>query len=215
MFTGIILGTGALLKKVNRGKGFVFTLQADFDIEDPSEGESIAVNGICLTAFNFRGRTFTVDVSPESISRSTLGTLQIGHKVNLERALRLTDRLGGHIVSGHVDCIARVNDITKVGDFTLFTFTLAEKLGQYIIEKGSVSIDGISLTVNSCKDATFSVSIIPHTLQTTSLALLRVGSAVNIEVDVIGKYVEKMLSARVEEKSSGVTAQFLAENGFL
>lgn len=217
MFTGIIEGTGRLQERRSGGGGLVFRIEADFDLPDPAEGESIAVNGICLTAYNIEGRRFSVDVSPESVSRSTLGHLNIGGIVNMERALKLSDRLGGHIVSGHVDCVARVDDKKDVGDFTIFTFTLTEKLGRYIIEKGSITVDGISLTVNECQDDKFSVSIIPHTLKNTTLVSLKKGGLVNIEVDVIGKYIEKLLMAKPDDKQakgSGLNPGFLAEHGF-
>jgi len=217
MFTGIIEGPGKLLERRSSGTGLVFRLEAGFDLTDPVEGESIAVNGICLTAYDIAGRRFTVDVSPESVSRSTLGQLKTGGSVNMERALKLSDRLGGHIVSGHVDCVARVTDIKNVGNFTIYSFGLAEKLGRYIIEKGSVTIDGISLTVNECEGEHFTVSVIPHTMQMTTLGRLKKGSQVNIEVDIIGKYVEKMLLAQPEErevKGSGINPGFLAEHGF-
>ncbi|MBM9605460.1 riboflavin synthase [Desulfopila inferna] len=217
MFTGIIEGTGRLLEKRSRGGGLVFRLQADFDLADPQEGESIAVNGSCLTAYDIEQRRFSVDISPESISRTTLGRLSVGRIVNMERALRLTDRLGGHIVSGHIDCTAEVVDVKKAGEFTLFTFALAERLSRYIIEKGSVAIDGISLTVNDCEQQRFSVSIIPHTLQITTLGQLKKGSVVNIEVDIIGKYVEKLMAAKSKGKEAAATdigPGFLADHGF-
>ena len=219
MFTGIVAGIGKLLAKRNGGGGMAFDLEAGFALKDPEEGESIAVNGVCLTAYNIEGRKFTVDVSPESLSRTTLGAISVGGRVNMERALRLSDRLGGHIVSGHVDCVATVRDKNPKGDFTLFSFGFPEALSRYVIEKGSITINGVSLTVNSCSSDTFEVSIIPHTLQVTTLGLLTRGSKVNIEVDIIGKYVEKMLSPRGPGSEEGPPAQginpaFLAENGF-
>lgn len=218
MFTGIIQGTGKLLERKSGASGLVFRLEAGFDLTDPEEGESIAVNGICLTAYDIEERRFSVDVSPESVSRSTLGDLRVGSVVNMERALRLSDRLGGHIVSGHVDCTARVDDIKDIGDFTIWTFTLAKDLGRYVIEKGSITIDGISLTVNEIAGNTFKVSIIPHTAQVTTLGHLKRGGRVNIEVDIIGKYVEKLLLANPQErkvKGSDLHPGFLAEHGFL
>ncbi|HID71038.1 MAG TPA: riboflavin synthase [Desulfobacterales bacterium] len=220
MFTGIIEGTGKLLSKRNTGGGMAFDLEAGFDLVNPEEGESIAVNGVCLTAYNIDGRKFTVDVSPESLSRTTLGKIAVGGSLNMERALQLSDRLGGHIVSGHVDCVASVLDRQPKGDFTLFSFGFPKEFGRYVIEKGSVTIDGVSLTVNSCGADTFEVSIIPHTLQITTLGMLKRGSKVNIEVDIIGKYVEKMLLPKdpgggktVIDKT--INEAFLAENGFV
>ncbi|MFZ5775859.1 MAG: riboflavin synthase [Thermodesulfobacteriota bacterium] len=216
MFTGIILGTGKILEKRPSGGGMVFTIGADFDLPDPEEGESIATNGVCLTAKDIRGRRFSVDVSPESLSRTNLGELAAGSVVNLERALRLADRLGGHMVSGHVDAVSRVLSRKPLGDFTLFSFEVPKGLGRYIIEKGSIAIDGISLTVNSVDERAFSVSIIPHTLAITTLGRLATGDRVNIEVDLIGKYVEKLLLSK-EEGAGGskINPAFLAEHGFL
>lgn len=218
MFTGIIAGVGKVTGKKSVGGGLAFTLEAGFDISDPEEGESIAVNGVCLTAYNIRGKHFTADVSPETLSRTKLGLIGPGDSVNLERALRLSDRLGGHMVSGHVDCMGVVSGIREVGDYTIFDFSLPAEHGRYIIEKGSITIDGISLTVNSCGKTTFAVSIIPHTLKMTTLGLLRVGSKVNVEVDIIGKYVEKLLAPKeVSEGSVEDTLNpgFLAQHGFI
>ncbi|CAK8713765.1 Riboflavin synthase [Candidatus Electronema halotolerans] len=217
MFTGIIQGLGEVLEKRPAGGGMIFCLEADFDLTEPQEGESIAVNGTCLTARNIQGRRFLADVSPESLSRTNLGGLTVGSKVNLERALRLADRLGGHIVSGHVDALARVEERKAAGDFTLFTFALEPELAKYVIEKGSITIDGVSLTVNACTGSRFSVSIIPHTLAVTTLGGLKPGGKVNIEVDIIGKYVEKLLAAKAPEAgmASRINPAFLAEHGFL
>ncbi len=218
MFTGLILGKGIVLEKRSSGSGMIFTLESDFDLTGPEEGESIAVNGVCLTAKNIGSRKFTVDVSPESLSRTNLGKLSVGSKVNLERALRLSDRLGGHMVSGHVDAVSTVLEKRPVQNFVQFTFRIPAGLGKYIIEKGSIAIDGTSLTVNNCDDKTFSIVVIPHTLEVTLLGTLREGDSVNIEVDLIGKYVEKMLQAEPdnsEKLPGGINPEFLAKHGFM
>lgn len=217
MFTGLIEGIGRVIEKRPAGGGMVFGIEAGFALTDPEEGESIAVNGACLTARDIVGNRFLVDVSPESLSRTGLGRLEVGSKVNLERALRLSDRLGGHLVSGHVDALGTVEERRAAGDFTLFTFSLDASLSRYVIEKGSVTINGVSLTVNSCTGNRFSVSIIPHTLAVTILGELKAGDRVNIEVDIIGKYVEKLLSVQsvASESESRINPAFLAEHGFL
>ena len=217
MFTGIIQGLGTVFEKRPAGGGMIFGLEAGFHLTDPEEGESIAVNGACLTARNNSGNRFYVDVSPESLTRTGLGRLQTGSRVNLERALRLSDRLGGHLVSGHVDTQGRVEQRRAAGDFTLFTFSLDSALTKYIPEKGSITINGVSLTVNSCERDRFSVSIIPHTLAVTTLGQLKQGDLVNLEVDMIGKYVEKLLSAQGEPGAgpSRINPAFLAQHGFL
>ncbi|MFO7607258.1 MAG: riboflavin synthase [Desulfurivibrionaceae bacterium] len=218
MFTGIIQGRGVILEKRPAGGGLVFGIEADFDLADPAEGESIAINGVCLTAREISGRRFLADVSPESLKRTNLGRISVGGTVNLERALKLSDRLGGHLVSGHVDGVAEIVSRDPRGDFVVFTFGVPEGLGRYIIEKGSITIDGISLTVNRVDDRSFSVSIIPHTLEITTLGKLAQGDQVNLEVDLIGKYVEKLLSVKPaggEAASSQINPAFLAEHGFI
>lgn len=219
MFTGIIGGTGRLLGKRTIGGGVAFDLESGFALDDPQEGESIAISGVCLTAYNISGRRFSADVSPETLSRTRLGELSSGDHVNMERALRLSDRLGGHLVSGHVDCVAVVSSRKPLGVYTIFTFSLPKEQSRYIVEKGSIAIDGISLTVNSCSSGQFSVSIIPHTIKMTTLCSLKVGQSVNIEVDIIGKYVEKLLGPQIQPSAvdgggHGIDAAFLAEHGF-
>jgi riboflavin synthase len=220
MFTGIIAGKGKLIGRRKVGGGQVFDLEAGFDIDDPQEGESIACSGVCLTAYNISGRRFSADVSPETLARTKLGQVPVGGYVNMERALRLSDRLGGHIVSGHVDCQATVARREELGDYTIFEFSLPEDQSKYVIEKGSITIDGISLTVNNCSAGTFDVSIIPHTLKITTLGELKPGGKVNIEVDVIGKYVESLFpggrnGSADPDKPDRITPGFLAEHGFL
>jgi riboflavin synthase len=218
MFTGIIQGLGTIDRIAKRNKGFEFFIKPDFTLNDPEIGESIAVNGVCLTATTISTDFFSVDVSPESLSRSTLQYLKRGDRVNLERALRLSDRLGGHIVSGHVDCMGKVERIRTEGDFIIYTFSVPHRYDRYLVEKGSVAIDGISLTVNSCGTGTFSVSIIPHTAASTTLQFRKQGDWCNMEFDIIGKYVEKLLSGgsrhQIEDKSS-LDKNFLASHGFI
>lgn len=218
MFTGIIQGKGKILEKRATGGGMVFAVEAGFDLTDPEEGESIAINGVCLTAKKIAGRRFSVDVSPESLSRTNLGGIAPGRMVNLERALRLSDRLGGHLVSGHIDAVGSVLGRKAEGDFVLFSFSVPAGLAKYIIEKGSIAVDGISLTVNRCDEESFAVAIIPHTLEVTTLGERKKGDLVNLEVDLIGKYVEKLLSVKSSDDSesqAGINQAFLVEKGFL
>jgi len=215
MFTGIVQGKGKIVDKRNVGGGMVFVVEADFDLTDPEEGESIAHNGVCLTARDISGRRYSVDVSPETLDRTNLGVLAPGRLVNLERALRLSDRLGGHLVSGHVDATARIMERKPLGDFVLFTFEVPTGLGRYIIEKGSITVDGISLTVAAVKRGGFRIWIIPHTFEVTNLRERKIGDPVNLEGDIIGKYVEKFVRAMQRNTSDGVDTDFLAKHGFI
>lgn len=218
MFTGIVQGLGEIKQISNIKNGLRFLISPLFELKDPELGESIAVNGVCLTVTTIEDGNFSVDVSPETLKRSTLGKFTVGEKVNLERALRLSDRLGGHIVSGHVDTVAKISSRKQKGDFTFFNFLLDPRFDKYIIEKGSIAIDGISLTVNECSPGSFSVAIIPHTIKLTTLAFRNPGDQVNIELDVLGKYIEKLLLAHKNEFSgqeSKIDLEFLAKHGFM
>lgn len=221
MFTGIIegLGTVSALRPVGEGKRLAIT--ADFTLENTRIGDSIAVNGACLTAVTIRGSRFEVDVSPETLTRTVFGRVKTGERVNLERALRLSDRLDGHLVSGHIDGIGTIAGRTRVGNAEIISFDVPESLSRYMIEKGSVAVDGISLTINTCSPGRFEVSIIPHTRGLTTVGLKSVGDPVNIETDMIGKYVERFVplqKGRTPEKSrpdSTITMELLAKNGFV
>jgi len=217
MFTGIILGLGTLKAVRQSGQGLVLTIHPDFSIKDPQGGESITVNGVCLTAATISQDVFSVEVSPETLSRTTLPRLRVGSRVNLERALRPSDRLGGHLVSGHVDGTGEVIEKENLSQFTLFTIAISEILDRYIIEKGSIAVDGISLTVNSCSKGRFSVAIIPHTAKLTTMGFRNKGDKINIEVDLIGKYIEKLLLAGhiKSEKQTSIDTEFLAQHGFM
>ena len=215
MFTGIIeeIGTIRGIKRGNRS--VVLEVQAKKVLEDLHVGDSIATNGVCLTVISFANGSFCADVMPETMSRSNLGELHVGDRVNLERALTLNGRLGGHIVSGHVDGLGKIVGREKDENAIWIMISAPAELLRYIVDKGSITIDGISLTVASVSETDFSVSVIPHTASATILGEKRPGDPVNLETDVIGKYVEKFLCASKEAPTSrGVTLEFLAQNGF-
>jgi len=216
MFTGLIEDLGTVRELRQGSAGARLTVTTAIPMDELERGESIAVNGICLTVTTFGGGSFTADVSPETLGRSTLGALFPGRRVNLERALRLGDRLGGHWVSGHVDAVGTLEQARPDGNAWRLVFRLPAEVNRYVVEKGSVAIDGISLTVNSVGDETFSVAIIPHTLALTTLKEAKVGARVNIETDILGKYVERLLgrSPRGESRAH-VDLEFLAKHGFL
>ncbi|HEY3166805.1 MAG TPA: riboflavin synthase [Candidatus Binatia bacterium] len=198
MFTGLIEDVGKIdALRFNRGSA-VLTVKTALPLRSMPLGASVAVNGACLTVVKKSKGTFTVDVSPETLQRTSLETLGVGSLVNLERPMRLQDRLGGHLVTGHVDGTGTVLAITKQGEFTVFTFQVPVRFGRFLISKGSVAVDGISLTVNDCGQDRFSAAIIPFTLQHTNLRARRVGDKVNIETDLIGKYVDSFLEKRRE-----------------
>ena len=193
MFTGLIEDVGTIESLRFNKKSAVLNVKTRLSLRSMELGASIAINGACLTLVKKAKSSFTVDVSPETLKRTSLAILGAGSLVNLERPLRLQDRLGGHWVTGHVDGVGRVESIATRGEFTFFTFGVAPQLGTLLVSKGSVAVDGISLTVNQCGRRRFSVAIIPFTLQHTNLRVRRVGDKVNLEADLIGKYVQKFL----------------------
>ncbi|HOV87986.1 MAG TPA: riboflavin synthase [Syntrophobacteraceae bacterium] len=220
MFTGLIEGTGLLLRMDRRGADAQMVLRASFPMERLALGESISVDGACLTVASFQGDVFAADVSAETLRRTTLGRKTSGSRVNLERALRLGDRLGGHLVSGHVDGIGVLKERRPEGRSLKLSFEIPPDLSVYVVEKGSIAVNGISLTVNACSPGRFEVNIIPHTSGETTLGEIRVGEEVNIETDLIGKYVAKMLdswlnSSRKTEKPGRIDPSFLQKHGFL
>ena len=214
MFTGIIQALGTMSRLVRQGDEGLLSITTDLPLEDVLIGDSIAVNGVCLTVTAKGSQTFTADVSAETLARTNLGNLHPGVSVNLEKSLRLQDFLGGHLVLGHVDGLGRISEKTVRTKSLLFVFEVPDGLSKYIVEKGSVAVDGISLTVNRCVRNQFHVNMIPHTAHKTTLGSKRVSDLVNIETDIIGKYVERLMQHR-GDAGPGVDWKLLSEKGFL
>ena len=217
MFTGIVEEIGEIKGIKNGEKSSKLIVKAYKVLDKTKIGDSICTNGVCLTVTDINGDSFEADVMAETLRRSNLGKLSIGSKVNLERALSLETRLGGHIVSGHIDGIGEVISLVKEDNATWVSIKASKELLKYIVFKGSIAIDGISLTVAYVDSEMFKVSIIPHTGDETILLKKKRGETVNIECDVIGKYVEKLLGlvSKEESKKSSISEEFLRENGFL
>lgn len=215
MFTGIIEEIGEIRDIIPRNENLSIEIRAARVLENTKLGDSIAVNGVCLTVCKLNKDSFIADVMGETYRRTNLKLLKKNSKVNLERALSLSDRLGGHIVSGHVDGLGRLINKEKENISTWLTIQVSTKIAKYIVEKGSITIDGVSLTVARMDGDIFKVSIIPHTSQETTILSRDIGYNFNIENDIVGKYVEKLLGYKDIEKKSNITEDFLMRNGFM
>jgi len=220
MFTGLVEEMGTLRGITRNSEAMVLHITVSTIMSDLKIGDSVSVNGVCLTATSLDANSFAADVMPETFRKSNLRDLQIGNKVNLERAMIANGRFGGHIVQGHVDGIGRIQHVARNQNAVVYEITPAnQEVFKYIIPKGSITLDGISLTVVQVKESTFEVSVIPHTLEQTVLNHKRAGDTVNIECDVLGKYVEHLLqygASRQQDnlKASGIDMEYLAKNGF-
>ncbi|MCG8632994.1 MAG: riboflavin synthase [Desulfobacterales bacterium] len=221
MFTGIIESFGTIKRIESSGEGKVLSIGCDLDLSRSKIGDSIAVNGACLTAVSLGTHEFKVDMAPETVARTTFKKMGPGTRVNIERALKLSDRIDGHLVSGHIDGTGIVKSVKKSSNAVILDVNVPEHLAAEMIEKGSVAIEGISLTINQCWDDGFQVSIIPHTAKITTIGLKQVGDPVNIETDMLGKYVRKFLTTggktanSPQQAGSDISISLLAKNGFL
>ena len=218
MFTGLIEGIGKVKAITRRGEDLRLTIAPLVEMSDVRTGDSISVSGVCLTVTDVKAGAFTVDVSGETLSRSTLGHLRLADEVNLERALRFTDRLGGHLVSGHVDGVGSLLKKEQQQRSWILKIAMEAALSRYVIEKGSIAVDGISLTVNRCEKTAFEVNVIPETGRVTTILKKKVGDLVNIETDLIGKYIEKFFlkeqPSPPEKRSSDINEDMLKKYGF-
>jgi riboflavin synthase len=212
LFTGIIEEVGSIRKVVRQGMAMELTIACCKVLEGVQLGDSIAVNGVCLTVTRFGDDYFTADLMPETMKRTNLGSLSVGSPVNLERALAAGQRLGGHFVQGHVDGVGTITDRTPNENAVLFRVSVPPELTRFMVEKGSVAVNGISLTLVDVGKDFFTVSVIPHTLNHTQLHAAKVGDLVNVECDMIGKYIAKMLGKSNE--NGGLTLEMLRKNGF-
>ncbi len=216
MFTGIVEEIGRMKHIVSSGPTLELTIESTKVVSDVKLGDSISVNGVCLTVTAFTGKSFTVDVMPETYRMTNLSKLKPGGRVNLERAMQAGGRYGGHIVQGHIDGTGQIRNRVNEHNAVVFTIEPDDPAQlRYIVGRGSIAIDGISLTVVSADSSVFTVSIIPHTLAETVLADKQAGDAVNLESDILGRYIERLLTYRQPEPSGRLTESFLAEHGFM
>lgn len=215
IFTGLIEEIGKVQQIEPGAQSIKITIQAAEVIKDVKVGDSIAVNGVCLTVISFDHQHFTAEAMPETVKKTTLQSLQKGENLNLERALRLSDRLGGHLVQGHIDGIGIIVQKERQDIATLYTISATEEVMRYVVPKGSVAVDGVSLTVVEDLQDRFIVSLIPHTAHKTVLGNKKPGDTVNLESDIIGRYVDKLLKPSEHGAKEAMSLGFLAENGFL
>jgi len=215
MFTGIIEELG-VVKRIDRQQCVRVTILAKTVLEDLKIGDSITVNGVCLTVEGFDTSEITVEISPETLAVTSLGVVKVGDGVNLERAMRLSDRLGGHLVSGHVDGVGHIRERRLEGDSYVLCIESPQEVLKYCVKKGSIAVDGISLTLNDVTERNFTVTIIPHTAKVTTLGLKGVGDGVNLEVDVVGKYIERFLRHEEPKPSGGrIDIEYLRKHKLL
>jgi riboflavin synthase len=221
MFTGIIEGLGTIAGIRSSGQGKRLTIEADFSLDQTKLGDSISVSGACLTAVKIDGQRFEVDVSPETLRTTTFGQAKVGERLNIERAMRFSDRIDGHLMSGHIDGTGTVKQRESLSNAIIITIAMNASLTRYMIVKGSVAVDGVSLTINTCESDNFSVSIIPYTAKLTTIGFKNKGDRVNIETDMIGKYVERFMGGipdRSKENSSKqafIDHAYLVKTGFI
>lgn len=211
MFTGLVEGLGIIVLVEKQGKDVRLGLRPNFIFVDPIMGESVAINGICLTLEKQEGNVLYFFASAETLSCSNLGALRQGQEVNMERALQVGSRLGGHMVSGHVDCVAEVLQVRTEGESIKFRIYFPSEWAAYVVSKGSVALDGVSLTINTCTKDSLDVNIIPESQKVTNILSWKQGTRINMETDIVGKYI---LRAKEVEKGSGLSVDFLKENGF-
>ncbi|MBJ9986451.1 riboflavin synthase [Acinetobacter sp. S40] len=218
MFTGIIESLGKVESLQNVGGDVRLRIQTDLDMSDVHLGDSIATNGICLTVIEWGSNWYAADVSRESLNRTTLGHWRVGQPVNVEKAMLPTTRFGGHIVSGHVDAVGEITVVREDARSIYYEVTAPAEIAKYLAEKGSITVDGISLTINHLRGNILSLNLIPHTAERTNISTWKTGAKVNLEVDVLARYIERLLlgdKAADQGQSSDISMSFLAENGFL